>query len=299
MTVPSPQYQAPPRKPSLAQRGKERTASRAHAVIAPQLEPGEQVLVGTRVHTGPSDWWRLIPRIGEFVRLLQRHYFVVHTDRRVIFCGLSYWSGRPKNIKIIVPNGHARVDDYRPGKLHPFFRFSHPQRQKPMKVRANRIWRPEVERLVTGLGGGVNGQPGLAPPMGYQPQALGYQPQGPGYPPQAPGYPASGYPAPPQAPGHQPPGYPASGYQAPPPAPGYQPQAPQAPGRPRARHQAPSQQPQAPGYQPQAPGYPAQAPSQQPQAPGYRPSGYQAPPPAPGQQPPGYQAPPQYQPPPR
>jgi hypothetical protein len=188
MTVPSPQYQAPSRRAGVTQRGKERTASRAQAVIAPQLEPGEQVLVGTRVHTGPSDWWRLVPRLGEFVRLLQRHYFVVHTDRRVIFCGLSYWTARPKNIKIIVPNAYARVTDYRPGKLHPFFRFSHPERQKPMKIRANRVWRPEVERLVSGLGGGVNGQPGLAAPAGYPPQAVGYQPQAPGYPPQASGY---------------------------------------------------------------------------------------------------------------
>jgi len=188
MTVPSPQYQAPSRRAGVTQRGKERTASRAQAVIAPQLEPGEQVLVGTRVHTGPSDWWRLIPRVGEFVRLFQRHYFVVHTDRRVIFCGLSYWTARPKSIKIIVPNAYARVTDYRPGKLHPFFRFIHPERSKPMKVRANRVWRPEVERLVSGLSGGPNGQPGLGAPAGYQPQAVGYPPQGPGYPPQGPGY---------------------------------------------------------------------------------------------------------------
>jgi hypothetical protein len=179
MTVPSPQYQAPSRRAGVTQRGKERTASRAQALIAPQLEPGEQVLVGTRVHTGPSDWWRLVPRVGEFVRFFQRHYFVVHTDRRVIFCGLSYWTARPKNIKIIVPNAHARVTDYRPGKLHPFFRFSHPERQKPMKVRANRVWRPEVERLVSGLGGDANGQS-----AGYQPEALGYQAPGFQGPPQ-------------------------------------------------------------------------------------------------------------------
>lgn len=174
MTVPSPQYQAPSRRAGLTQRAKDRTASRAQAVIAPHLEPGEQALAGARVHTGPSDWWRLIPRFGELVRFFQRHYFMVHTDRRVILCRLSFWTGRPKSIKIVVPNEHARLTDYRPGKLHPFFRFSHPQRKKPMKVRANRIWRPEVERLVSGLGVGSNGQPAVTPAAGYQ-SPSGYQ----------------------------------------------------------------------------------------------------------------------------
>jgi hypothetical protein len=182
MTVPSPQDQAPSRRAGLNQRAKERTASRAHAVIAPHLEPGEQPLVGARVHTGPSDWWRLIPRVGVLVRFFQRHYFVVHTDRRVIFCGLSYWTARPKSIKMIVPNENARVTDYRPGKLHPFFRFSHPERSKPMKVRSNRVWRPEVERLLGGLGVATNGQQGLAAAPAYQqPGALPYQAPPPGY----------------------------------------------------------------------------------------------------------------------
>ncbi len=189
MTTPSPEYQAPTPRAGATQRSKDRTAGRAQAVIAPHLEPGEQPLVGARVHTGPSDWWRLIPRVGAFVRFFQRHYFVVHTDRRLIFCGLSYWTARPKNVKIVVPNEHARVTDYRPGKLHGSFRFSHPERKRPMTVRLGRVWRPEVERLLGSLGVGEAGQPAPAyqqpgglpypPPPGYQPQP-GYQ-QAPGY----------------------------------------------------------------------------------------------------------------------
>jgi|GEM_PF-1301380 len=180
MTTPSPEYQAPaapaPRA-GATQRSKDRTAGRAQAVIAEHLEPGEQPLAGARVHTGPSDWWRLIPRVGAFVRFFQRHYFVVHTDRRLIFCGLSYWTGRPKNVKIMVPNSRAEVSDYRPGKLHGSFRFSHPDRKKPMTVRLGRVWRAEVEQLLASLGVGAPGQPAPAVAPAYQPQPGYQQPQ--------------------------------------------------------------------------------------------------------------------------
>ena len=180
MTTPSPDYQAPaapaPRA-GATQRSKDRTAGRAQAVIAAHLEPGEQPLVGARMHTGPSDWWRLIPRVGAFVRFFQRHYFVVHTDRRLIFCGLSYWTGRPKNVKIMVPNSRAEVSDYRPGKLHGSFRFSYPDRKKPMTVRLGRVWRAEVEQLLASLSVGAPGQPIPAMAPAYQPQPGYQQPQ--------------------------------------------------------------------------------------------------------------------------
>jgi hypothetical protein len=179
MTVPGPGPVPPQgRRAGYVQRGKDRTASRARNVIEPHLEPGEQPLAGTRLHTGPSDWWRLVPRVGELVRFFQRHYFVVHTDRRLIFCRLSYWTARPKNVKMTLANEHVQISSYRPGKLHPSLKLSHPDRKRPMTLRGNRVWRPEVEQLLAGLGYGANGQPVPAPAY-QQPGALPYQaPQG-------------------------------------------------------------------------------------------------------------------------
>ena len=202
MTIPSPQYQAPSPRPGLYQRGKDRTAARAGAVVQAHLEPGEQMLIGSRVHSGPSDWWRLIPRVGAFVRFFQRHYYMVLSDRRVIFCGLSYWTARPKNIKAVVPRGQAQVSDYKPGTVWPSFRLGYPGRKKPMKLRAHRVWRPEVEQILgtLGFGGpqpapagpgyapgqvaGAGYQPGAQlPPPGYQQAAQQYQAPPPGYQP--------------------------------------------------------------------------------------------------------------------
>jgi hypothetical protein len=244
MTMPSPQYQAPPPPPKAGyyQRGKDRTAARASAVVESALEPGEQMLMGSRVHSGPSDWWRLIPRVGAFIRFFQRHYFMVLTDRRVIFCGLSYWTARPKNIKAVVPRGQVQVSDYKPGTVWPSFRLGYPGRNKPMKLRAGRVWRPEVEQILGVLGFGGPQQPGLAG-AGYQP---GAQLPPPGY------QPGQQFQAPPQQ------------YQAPP-----------------QQHQAPPQQYQA-GQQFQAPPQQYQTPPQQYDAPTAQfqpsPQQYQAPP---------------------
>jgi hypothetical protein len=257
MTIPSPQYQAPTPKAGYYQRGKDRTAARASAVVQAHLEPGEQMQMGSRVHSGPSDWWRLVPRVGAFVRFFQRHYYMVLSDRRVIFCGLSYWTGRPKNIKAVVPRGQAQVSDYNPGTVWPSFRLSYPGRNKPMKLRAHRIWRPEVEQILGAIGFGGPPQPGLAGPSfapgqvagpGYQP---GAQLPPPGYQQQQPQYQA-----------------PQGGYQPPQ---QYQP-GPQQYQAPPQHYDAPTQQFDSPAQQFDAPTQKFQpSPGQQAQPPGYPP----------------------------
>jgi hypothetical protein len=176
MTMPSSEYQVPIPKAGIVQRRKDRTSGRANAVVQAHLEPGEHMLLGARVHTGPSDWWRLVPRFGELVRFFQRHYFLVLTDRRAIFCRLSIWTARPKNVKLAVPSGQVQVSDYKPGTMYPSFRLHHPGRNKPMKLRSQRAWRPEVEQLLGRLMAGS--QAGLPAP-GYDP----YQVTGAGYQP--------------------------------------------------------------------------------------------------------------------
>jgi hypothetical protein len=250
MTIPSPQYQAPPPKRGMYQRSKDRTAARASAVVEAHLEPGEQMLLGSRVHSGPSDWWRLIPRVGAFVRFFQRHYYMVLSDRRVIFCGLSYWTARPKRIKAVVQRGQVQVSDYKPGTVWPSFRIGYPGRNKPMKLRAHRVYRPEVEQILGALGFGGPPQPGLA---GYAPGQVA----GAGYQPGA------------ELP---PPGYAPQQYQAPPP--GYQP-APQQYQAPPQQYQAPPQQYDAPTQQFQAAPQEYDAPTRNVQP---SPQQYQAPP---------------------
>jgi hypothetical protein len=157
-------------KPGLAQRGKERMAGRAAAVIAPALEPGERILIGARVQSGISQWWVLL---SAYARLFQRWYYLVLTDRRLIFCGISFWTGRPTAIKIVTPREQARVTDFRPGAVWTSFRVGFPGRDKPLRIRAPRVYRPEVESMLSALGAGDPAAAGgLGPSYGTPPGAL-------------------------------------------------------------------------------------------------------------------------------
>jgi hypothetical protein len=231
MTMPSQYPSGPPnqnlgqRMTSARQRAKDGTGGRAAQVIGAHLEPGEQMLAGARVHTGPSDWLRWAPYIRLVVRLMQRHFYLMVTDRRLIFCGISYWSARPTHIEWVVPRAGVQASDYTAGAVYPSFRLTFPDR-KPMRLRIYSSYEPEAIRILSILGMQIPGQAaGYGPtaatpvrgPAGYQPQQ-GYQPpQQQGYQPQ----PQQGYQPPPQ--GYQPYDAPTQ-YQAPPQ--GYQPAPP-------------------------------------------------------------------------
>jgi hypothetical protein len=235
MTMPSQYPQGPPnrgmgqRMSSARQRSKDATGAAAAQVIGPHLEPGEQMLGGTRAHTGPSDWLRFIPRVGSIIALVQTHYYVMLTDRRVIFCGVSYWGKRPSSIRFVVPRAGVQASGYTAGALYPSFLFSSPARPKPMRVRIRSMWEPETLRILGALGmplPGMQGRQGQSAAQGYQPPAgPPYQPQQGYQPPQQQGYqpqPQQAYQPPPQ--GYQPYDAPTQ-YQAPPQ--GYQPAPPQ------------------------------------------------------------------------
>jgi hypothetical protein len=259
MTMPSPQYQAPPQKKAgFVQRGKDRMAARAQQVVGPQLEPGEQLVAGLRAYTGPSEMWRLL---SYWVRFFQRHYYLVITDRRVIFCGISFWTGRPQRIKIVIPRSAVQVSDYDPAATYPSFKLAYPERPSGMMLRTYGTYRPELQQAVAILAAGGLAQPGLGapgypPPAGapYQAGDPGYQP-GPeqyGAPPQQYGAPPQQYGAPEQYGAPQQYGAPPEQYGAPPQQYG----APQQHGAPE-QYGAPQQQYQAPqpGYQPESQQY--------------------------------------------
>jgi hypothetical protein len=160
------------------QRVKEGTTARGNAVIAQHLEPGERVMAESEMYTGPSDKWlsldtRRGDSLGQIIVSFQRRYWVAVTDRRVILCRFSaqYFRG---DAVTSVPREHAQVSDYQPGKM---FRFSYPDRKRPMKFRAHRKWKREAMNVVNALTGAQAAQ-GMPVP-GLQPGARPYQAPGP------------------------------------------------------------------------------------------------------------------------
>lgn len=243
MTMPSPQYQSPPQKASFNQRGKDRMVARAQELVGPSLEPGEQAFVGLRVHTGPSNWWLMVPYVRLAVRLAQRYYFMLVTDRRVILCRVSYWTGRPKDIKTAIPRAMVRISEYDPVAYYPSFVLAHPEASTKLRTRG--MWLNELQQAMS-----ILGAPGPAPQGAGVP---GHLPGRPQYQAPPPGY----QPAPPQHGAQQQYGAPPQQYGAPPegqqaPQPGYQPQpqryqsAPEEYDPPTVRYQPAPQDSQAP-----------------------------------------------------
>jgi hypothetical protein len=162
----------PGAKPSLAQRGKDRTAERAAPIIAAAV-PAEQVLVGARAESGLSTWWMLL---STYLAFLRHYWYLALTDHHVVLCRVSRWSGRPKDVESATPRGQVQVADYQQGTLFSTFRYSYPGRDKPLRMRVHRIYRQEIESMLGQLGAfglGPGQPPGMnpyGPPPGPQGQ---------------------------------------------------------------------------------------------------------------------------------
>jgi hypothetical protein len=129
---------------SFTERAKAKTIQRAEAAMAKSGYP-DRVLVGARVQSGPSQYWMLLSSYTAFFR---KYYFMGLTERNVVLCGISRWTGRPKNVKSITPREQATISEYMPGTLFDSFRYMAPGRKKPLKIRVGRGYRREVETMI-------------------------------------------------------------------------------------------------------------------------------------------------------
>ncbi|HJP66612.1 MAG TPA: hypothetical protein VKA30_09955 [Actinomycetota bacterium] len=115
------------------------------------LEPGEQVQAETLTQSGPSPW--LTGLIGWLFMLVAgaRFYFIVLTDRRVLFLKASLLSGRPRGLAWADPRGAVRISDVQLGNtLWSKFRYARPE-GKELRLNIHRIWRSDAQELVQAL----------------------------------------------------------------------------------------------------------------------------------------------------
>ena len=147
-------------KPSLAQKNKDKTAALAAPLVETALGPSERILVGARVENRASHWWMLL---SSFATLFSTYYFMVLTDHHVVLLGCSRWSQQPQQVDSVTPRDQVRVTDYAPGSLVSTFRYADPTRDKPMKLRVYRVYKPEAESMLSQLGAF-----GLGPGPGQQ-----------------------------------------------------------------------------------------------------------------------------------
>lgn len=121
--------------------------------LGSNLEPGEGEVASVNTIAGPSPWLStgLLGLIGQ---ALIKYYYVVLTDRRVLFVAMSRVSGRPKDLALAYPRSEVQVTEYKLASLWSVLKLRHGQ-DKPLKLNVHRIWRDELERVAEALGAGA------------------------------------------------------------------------------------------------------------------------------------------------
>jgi hypothetical protein len=130
-------------------RAKQKISERAREFIASAPVPQEPILGGAQVISGVSRGWALL---SPSTRMFGRPYYVALTERHVLFCWMSAWTGKPREIPIVAPRELVRVTGVRLGGQMGWFTCQVPGRDKPMTLRFYRFWRPEVQALLGALG---------------------------------------------------------------------------------------------------------------------------------------------------
>lgn len=130
-------------------RAKQKISERARAFIASAEVPQDPILAGAQVMSGVSRGWAVL---SPSTRLFGRPYYVALTERHVLFCWMSAWTGKPIEVSIVAPREQVRVTGARLGGQMGWFTCQVPGREKPMTLRFYRFWRPEVQALLGALG---------------------------------------------------------------------------------------------------------------------------------------------------
>jgi hypothetical protein len=114
------------------------------------LEPGEREVASVNAIAGPSPWLAtgLLGLIGQaFIKF----YYVVVTDRRVLYVSMSRFSGRPRDLAMSDPRPAVSVTEYKPSSLWSVLKLNRGE-DKSLKLNVHRIWREELEQVAEALG---------------------------------------------------------------------------------------------------------------------------------------------------
>jgi len=133
--------------------GKDKIKQQFEAAIPAALQPGEQVRAETLSLSGTSPWL-----VGGLLGMLggQRNYFIVVTDRRVLFFAGSKGTGRPLGLAWADPVDSVTLSDVDIGKaVWSKFRYRSAS-GKVMRFNIHRLWRDEGAAVVAAMSGGAS-----------------------------------------------------------------------------------------------------------------------------------------------
>lgn len=126
------------------------------AAISAVLEPGEEAQAETLSQSGPSPWLAGVGPAGVigWLNMLiagDRYYFIVVTDRRVLFMKASMMTGRPRGLAWADPRGAVEVSDVNlTNAVWSKFRYHRPDAED-IHLNVHRFWRNDGLAVVNAL----------------------------------------------------------------------------------------------------------------------------------------------------
>ncbi|MFD3681367.1 hypothetical protein [Streptomyces sp. NPDC058613] len=128
---------------------KKATMQQQVAEAIAQINPADRPVVTVQVIAGPSVW--LMSMLGLIGQAFLTYYFVTVTEQAVVVHKASRWSNRPQEIAFAIPAGEAAglVTDINRNTLWSYFRLQLPNTPKPTRMNVHRIWRAEMDQVLT------------------------------------------------------------------------------------------------------------------------------------------------------
>ena len=129
---------------------REKIREAVDASIQAQLEPGEQIAAQGLVVKGPSPWLTA-GILGLIGWMLTKYYFLVVTDRRVLFERTTMmWGVKPRALEAAEPRGSVSVVENNPKAVWSKMKIKRGDGTE-WKLWYHRIWRDDIQQVVQSL----------------------------------------------------------------------------------------------------------------------------------------------------
>ncbi|MFG2979762.1 hypothetical protein ACGFYQ_00680 [Streptomyces sp. NPDC048258] len=132
---------------------KKATIQQQVAEAITQANPADRPLVTIQAVAGPSVW--LMSMLGLIGQAFLTYYFVTVTEQAVVIHKASRMSNRPQEIAFAIPTDQAAglVSEINRNAVWSHFRMQLPGQPKPTRMNVHRMWRTEMDQLLTALTG--------------------------------------------------------------------------------------------------------------------------------------------------
>jgi hypothetical protein len=120
------------------------------AAMGSMLEPGEHQIVAVRTIAGPSPWLAE-GFLGLLWQFLVKYYYVVVTERRVLFIQYSRMTGRPKKLAFAEQRGPGLLVGQKVSTLWSWFKVHSSTLNKTVRLNVDRYWREEMTQVLAEL----------------------------------------------------------------------------------------------------------------------------------------------------